>query len=39
MTDRQIDEFRLAIRIELAGVEAATGTYSVTGEFLAQGAR
>lgn len=38
MTDRQIDEFRLAIRIELAGVEAAAGTYSVTGEFLAPGA-
>lgn len=35
MTDREIDPYRLAIRIELAGVEAATGTYSVTGEFLA----
>ncbi|MDV3125253.1 hypothetical protein M1247_10055 [Mycobacterium sp. 21AC1] len=35
MTDREIDEHRLAIRIELAGVEAATGTYSVTGQFLA----
>lgn len=35
MTDREIDQFRLAIRIELAGVAAATGTYSVTGEFLA----
>lgn len=39
MTDREIDQSRLAIRIELAGVEAATGTYSVTGEFLAPGAR
>ncbi|WP_441959834.1 hypothetical protein [Mycolicibacterium houstonense] len=39
MTDREIDQHRLAIRIELAGVEAATGTYSVTGEFLAPGAR
>ncbi|MFN3004886.1 hypothetical protein [Mycolicibacterium wolinskyi] len=38
MTDREIDEHRLAIRIELAGVEAATGTYSVTGEFLAPAA-
>lgn len=38
MTDREIDEFRLAIRIELAGVEAAAGTYSVNGEFLAPGA-
>jgi hypothetical protein len=39
MADREIDEFRLAIRIELAGVEAAAGTYSATGEFLAPGAR
>ena len=39
MTDREIDPHRLAIRIELAGVEGATGTYSVTGEFLAAGAR
>jgi hypothetical protein len=38
MTDREIDRSGLAIRIELAGVEAATGTYSVTGEFLAPGA-
>lgn len=38
MTDREIDQHRLAIRIELAGVDAATGTYSVTGEFLAPGA-
>ncbi|MGV0742177.1 hypothetical protein [Mycolicibacterium sp. XJ870] len=38
MTDREIDQYRLAIRITLAGVEAATGTYSVTGEFLAAGA-
>ncbi|MGV9800724.1 hypothetical protein ACWDTP_22010 [Mycobacterium sp. NPDC003449] len=38
MTDRSIDRFRLAVRIEIAGVEAATGTYSVTGEFLAPGA-
>ncbi|WKG05758.1 hypothetical protein [Mycolicibacterium sp. HK-90] len=38
MTDREIDQHRLAIRIELAGVDAATGTYSVSGEFLAPGA-
>lgn len=38
LTDREIDEFRLAIRIELAGVEASTGTYSLAGEFLAPGA-
>ncbi len=38
MTDREIDPHRLAIRIELAGVDAATGTYSLTGEFLAPGA-
>ncbi|WP_208301318.1 hypothetical protein [Mycobacterium sp. DL440] len=38
MTDREIDQHRLAIRIELAGVDAATGTYSLTGEFLAPGA-
>ncbi|MCV7114375.1 hypothetical protein [Mycolicibacterium setense] len=38
MTDREIDQHRLAIRIELAGVEAAAGTYSVTGEFLTSGA-
>lgn len=38
MTDREIDQHRLAIRIELAGVEAASGTYSVSGEFLAPGA-
>jgi hypothetical protein len=38
MTDREIDEFRLAIRIEMAGVAASTGTYSVAGEFLAPGA-
>ncbi|WP_198938729.1 hypothetical protein [Mycobacterium sp. NS-7484] len=38
MTDREIDPSRLAIRIELAGVDAATGTYSVSGEFLAPGA-
>lgn len=35
MTDNEIDPHRLAIRIELAGVDAATGTYSVTGDFLA----
>lgn len=39
MTDREIDPYRLAIRIELAGVAAAAGTYSVTGEFLAPGTR
>ncbi|MBU9764555.1 hypothetical protein FR943_11945 [Mycobacterium sp. TNTM28] len=38
MTDREIDRYRLAIRIELAGVDAAAGTYSVTGQFLAPGA-
>ncbi|OMC36034.1 hypothetical protein A5740_07300 [Mycobacterium sp. GA-1841] len=38
MTDREIDPARLAIRIELAGVDAATGTYSISGEFLAPGA-
>jgi hypothetical protein len=38
LTDREIDQHGLAIRIELAGVDAATGTYSVTGEFLAPGA-
>ncbi|CDP83378.1 hypothetical protein BN975_00988 [Mycolicibacterium farcinogenes] len=38
LTDREIDEHRLAIRIELAGVKEATGTYSLTGEFLAPGA-
>lgn len=37
MTDREIDPYRLAIRIQLAGVQAAAGTYSVTGEFLAPG--
>lgn len=38
MTDREIDQYRLAIRIELAGVKEAMGTYSLTGEFLAPGA-
>ncbi|UHJ55898.1 hypothetical protein [Mycolicibacterium fortuitum] len=38
LADREIDPHRLAIRIELAGVDAATGTYSVGGEFLAPGA-
>lgn len=38
LTDREIDEHRLAIRIELAGVKEATGTYSLSGEFLAPGA-
>ncbi|MED5811751.1 hypothetical protein VST63_05205 [Mycolicibacterium sp. 050232] len=38
LTDREIDQHRLAIRIELAGVDAATGTYSLAGAFLAPGA-
>ncbi|OHV05278.1 hypothetical protein [Mycobacterium talmoniae] len=37
MSDPRTDRFGLAIRIELAGVDAAAGTYSPTGEFLAQG--
>lgn len=38
LTDREIDQHRLAIRIEMAGVAAASGTYPVTGQFLAPGA-
>jgi len=38
LTDREIDANRLAIRIEMAGVAAASGTYSLGGEFLAPGA-
>lgn len=38
LADREIDQHRLAIRIALAGVDAATGTYSLSGEFLAPGA-
>ncbi|MGC7327284.1 hypothetical protein RA985_20145, partial [Mycobacteroides abscessus subsp. abscessus] len=37
--DQVIDPFRLAIRVELAGVDAATGTYSLDGRFLAPGSR
>ncbi|AYM42148.1 MULTISPECIES: hypothetical protein [Mycobacteroides] len=37
--DQVIDPFRLAIRVELAGVDAASGTYSLDGRFLAPGSR
>ncbi|MEZ0365034.1 hypothetical protein ACAG26_15230 [Mycobacterium sp. pUA109] len=37
MSNQPTDRFGLAIRIALAGVDAAAGTYSPTGEFLAQG--
>lgn len=39
MGDQEIDEFGLAIRVELAGVDAAAGTYSLDGRFLAPGTR
>jgi hypothetical protein len=37
ISDAHTDNFGLAIRIQLAGVDAAAGTYSLTGEFLKQG--
>ena len=37
--DREIDGHGLAIRVTMAGVEAASGTYSLSGEFLSPGAR
>ncbi|MGV0627446.1 hypothetical protein [Mycolicibacter minnesotensis] len=39
MSDRSTDKMGLAIRIQLAGVDAAAGTYSTSGEFLKQGSR
>jgi len=39
MTDDSFDGLGVAIHIELAGVDAAAGTYSPTGEFLRQGSR
>lgn len=37
MSDQPTDNAGLAIRIQLAGVQAAAGTYSTSGEFLKQG--
>lgn len=39
ISDEPMDNVGLAIRIQLAGVEAAAGTYSLSGEFLNQGTR
>lgn len=39
MSDASTDDLGLAIRIQLAGVDAAAGSYSTTGEFLRQGTR
>jgi hypothetical protein len=39
MSDEFSDGLGLAIRVQLAGVDAASGTYSPSGEFLKQGAR
>lgn len=37
ISDAPTDNFGMAIRIQLAGVDAAAGTYSLSGEFLKQG--